>query len=990
MSTNLKYKSGGVSARVINLTTPTNIAPSGIPAGVIGVSQKGPAFVPTTVATQQDYIVSFGEATDNKANGPLASLEWLRNAQSLTFLRVLGAGAGLTRETSGVNTGKVRNAGFVVGSQLPSRPGGGLGNNPYAALGGVEGRTFLLGCFMKQTTDSTLFSDAGKGNNTIPVVRGMVMAASGVYITLSSTRATNNTPSVTGSVAASRGFASGSLNISEGRQEFVMLLNGHLGNDPTYPNILTASFDPTAPNYITKILNTNPLKVQEAGHFLYADWKVHPSLAVPTGSNIINAAYGVGAVSGSTKTEDIAFLLTSSLSRNSGSLTVPNFESFEDRYQTAETVWVTSQKFGGTEENLFKLSAIDDGEYPNKKLKFSIENIMPGTDNNPYGKFDLLVRDFNDTDKNQVVIEAFRGVDLNPESINYIGKRIGDYKTFYNFDSNVGSQKLVTSGLYPNQSKYIRVEMASKVENQQIDSSAVPFGFRGAPHLMTSGSAPMPTFTDSVYLSKTNPFNDLIQLPVPFRENISKGTGTNKSADKNLYWGVQFEEKTTLAEPNASTIFETNINAFNKYFPNYHTVYQNVVVSDNNGTADTAANGIIDADRFNNNKFSLSNLQIVENSSDNPDVNRLTEWVYVRTGQVVTTGSYRALTVSDLTDSATRNVAKFNFFMHGGFDGLNVFDNEMSNMTNECITEEMNFTSRGLNEGSTVSAFNKALDIFEDSTEVDVQLIAIPGIRHSIITDRALIVTQNRFDALYIMDLEQYDTTNTLVTSSNQIVSVRYSANNFTDRGINNSFGAAYFPDVVLRDEVSGRSRTVPPSVAVLGAFSKNDAIGFPWFAPAGFTRGALETVENASVLLSRDNMDSLQDAKINPIVAFPGSEGSVIWGQKTLYDTESALERVNVRRLLIDIRRKVRGVANRMLFEQGREETLARFSQLVNPILKKVQDQKGLDNYKVVIDTTTTTAADIENKTIKGKIFVQPTKSLEFLSVDFTVTNQG
>ena len=195
---------------------------------------------------------------------------------------------------------------------------------------------------------------------------------------------------------------------------------------------------------------------------------------------------------------------------------------------------------------------------------------------------------------------------------------------------------------------------------------------------------------------------------------------------------------------------------------------------------------------------------------------------------------------------------------------------------------------------------------------------------------------------------------------------------------------------LVLTDIFTGKTRKVPPTVAVLGAFSKNDAVGFPWNAPAGFTRGALETTERASVVLSRDNMDTLQEYDINPIVSFAGSEGNVIWGQKTLLAVESSLDRVNVRRLLIDVRRKVKSVANRMLFEPNRAETLARFSQLVNPILKKIQDQKGLEKFLVVIDTTTTTQADVENRTIRGKVFLSPTKTLEQISVDFVVTNQG
>lgn len=981
----LKFKSAGVSTRVTNLTGPTSVQPSGIPAGVIGTSLKGPAFVPLTVATPQDYIVSFGEAVDYKANGPLASLEWLRNAQSLTFLRVLGAGSGQERDSTAQSS--VAGAGFVVGQQQPQRPGGGLGSNAYANLGGKLGRTHFLGCYMKEV--GTIFSDAGKPTEGVPVVRGIIMAASGVFVTLSSSNGATNTPSTTGSDSSFSGSLTGSLILQSGRQEFVLILNGHKGTDATYPNVLTASFDPTAPNYLRNILNTDPLKIEQAGHYLYADWKVHPSIAVPSGEGMLKDEYLLDGVSGSSVYEESAFITVGQNTRNSGSSTTPNYEGFEDRYRTAESVYVISQKFGGLEENLFKISSLDDGEYSNDKFKFSIENITPGTTNNPYGKFDLIVRDFYDSDKQQIVLEAFRGLDLNPESPQYIARVIGDYKTFFNFDASIGRQKLVTTGLYPNNSRYIRVEMAEKVENGQIDSSAIPFGFRGLPHLQTSGSSTMVSISDATLLNGS-PSTNIIQMPVPFRQNIAKGTGAAKTVDKALYWGVQFEEKVSATETNSTSVQDTNINSFVKYFPNFSEGNAKMMVVGNEGTANSAQLGIVDCDLFNNNKFYLGNIQILETAAGNPDISQMSEWIYVRNGNVVTTGSYRALEADDLSDSATRNVAKFTFTIHNGFDGVNIFDHEMKYLTNECITEEMNYANRGVANGPTVVAYNKALDIFDDSTEVDIQLIAIPGIRHSIITDRALTVTQNRFDALYIMDVDQYDVTNTLITSSNQIVSVRYTANQFETRGINNSFGAAYFPNVTMRDEFTGKTKTVPPSVVVLGAFAKNDAIGFPWFAPAGFTRGALDTTENASVLLSRDNMDALQDVRINPIVSFPGSEGNIIWGQRTLYDTQSALERVNVRRLLIDIRRKVKAVANRMLFEPGREETLARFTQLVNPILKKVQDQKGLDSYLVKIDASTTTSADIENKIIRGKIFLKPSRTLEYLDVDFVVTNQG
>jgi phage tail sheath protein FI len=135
--------------------------------------------------------------------------------------------------------------------------------------------------------------------------------------------------------------------------------------------------------------------------------------------------------------------------------------------------------------------------------------------------------------------------------------------------------------------------------------------------------------------------------------------------------------------------------------------------------------------------------------------------------------------------------------------------------------------------------------------------------------------------------------------------------------------------------------------------------------------------------------LDDLYEAKINPISVFPGT-GVTVWGQKTLLAGQSALDRVNVRRLLINVRRKVKNIANVFLFEPNREETLEKFSSLVNPILQTIQEQSGVDRYKVVIDTTTTTQADVENNTVRGKIYVQPTRSVEFVALDFVVTNAG
>jgi hypothetical protein len=992
------FRSAGVTTREIDLTGPTSIEPVGIPAGIVGTSLKGPAFVPITLPTMNDFVVKFGAPTDTFSFAPLAVNEWLRNAQAVTFLRVLGIGDGAQRVSSGLNKGKVNSAGFVVGAQQPQATlSGNLGTNTYATNGGPLGRTYFLGCFMSQSSASTVFTDAGLAAQGTPIIRGVIMAASGVVLTLSSSVNTTSTaPSLTAAATAAniKGAMTGAINLSSGKQEFVMLLNGFKGSDSSYPSsVITASFDVSAPNYFGRIFNKDPLKLENAGYVLYTQYDIHPAIAVPTGSGIISSSLGAG-VTGNNSRERIAFLLTGSQSQNSGTLTAPNFEGFEDRFQTARTPWITSQKFGGKPVNLFQIFALGDGAEPNAKIKVSIENIQPSnSDTTQFGTFDLIVRDLGDNDNNKVVLEQWRGLSLDVTNPRFIGNIIGDTHVFYNFDASTGKQKLTTTGQYPVRSRYIRVAISDDIINGETPETALPLGNRGYPHLVTSGTSPMPSYTDSLGFTSSNPFNKLVQPPVPFRLNMTRGTSPTQTVDKALYWGVQFERQESASEPNSSYVPNPTIPSFAKYFPNYHTEWQNPLVSGNEGTPDTAADGILDADRFNNNAFSLENIQVVYNATSGlADVTQLDSWSYVRAGGITTnsTARTRALAVTDLSDPSVRSVAKFTVFFQGGFDGVRIFNVDTADLTNEAIVEEMNYSSRGFSAGPTVTAYNTALTLMHDTSEVDIQLLALPGIRHRFVTDTALRITEDRFDAMLIFDIEERDVNNDLVVDPSQKISVNFTANDFSGRGINSSFGAAYFPDVTLRDTFNRQVVRVPPSVAVLGAFSKNDAVAFPWFAPAGFARGSLETTNDPIVRLSKANMDALYSVNINPIVSFAGSTGPVVWGQKTVLARQSSLDRVNVRRLLITLRREVRRVANRILFEQNKDTTLARFSQLVNPIFKRVQDQQGIDNFKVVIDTTTTTQADIENKIIRGKIFLVPTKTLEFLSIDFVLTNRG
>jgi len=239
------------------------------------------------------------------------------------------------------------------------------------------------------------------------------------------------------------------------------------------------------------------------------------------------------------------------------------------------------------------------------------------------------------------------------------------------------------------------------------------------------------------------------------------------------------------------------------------------------------------------------------------------------------------------------------------------------------------------------------------------------------------------------MDIETRDAFNAVITGSSSTIDVSYTVDSFSARNLNTSFASSYFPDVTVVNPDTGNLMSVPPSVVALGALATNDKIGSYWNAPAGFTRAGLSTVVDSSVALSQDDLDILYDASINPIVSFPGT-GFVVWGQKTLLQAASSLDRINVRRLLIFLRRQVRQVANSLLFEPNTQATLDKFNALVNPILQRIQAGGGVDRYKVQIDTTTTTQADIENNTIRGKIYVQPTRTAEFISIDFVVTGRS
>jgi phage tail sheath protein FI len=957
----------------------------------------------------QGVDIDFGSIAAKGAGTGLTVAD--SSTDKITLTHTAGGSIGNTVEITKDTTEIV----FPNATNVQNLAGGDDGNS-------ILGRTHMLVTLMSESAGSTVFSEAGiqsSGQNIAhPILRGVLMAPSGVVLGLSSTLEPNNAvaanqaASLTFTASENAGAPIGSINTST--NQFVMLING-LKKSNQYNNVLTASMDPTAPNYFVNVFNTDPKKIQDAGHYLYTHYDISTALAVVTGTNVI-ADLGNDARTGgsSSKLEEAVMLLTGSQARNSGTATTaakvgtPNFENWEDRFSPAFSPFIVSQKFGARNTNLFRFYTLSDGAIGTGEFKITIENIRASSKaNNKYGTFDVLIRRFLDNDLNPQVVESFRGCSLDLTSDNYIAKRVGDRNSFFDFDAASGAQKVVVEGDYPNVSNFVRVKISSELKNGAVDSSALPTGFRGIHHLVTSGTSDTTSILTGFY--STSVLNTLsgisvgelarvVQPPIPMRETLGVGLSPRKNVKVDFTWGVQFENKTSNTKPNSNEKIDSSLLSFAKWFPNFHTVDENPWVGDNEGTADVAG-CVLDADKFNNNFFTLERVEVITGSNDKPNSQQWSAAKYQRDGLSENTLTDRDGTAGigsrfldpskDFSHVPTQKYLKFTLPMLGGWDGVNVFDNDKARLSDTAVRREMIDTSQGGKSGPTVAAYRKAMDLMEAKQDVDVQLLAIPGIRHPAVIDYALEATERRFDALLLVDVEEKDEIDAYVTSSLQIPNVSNTINRFVGRALDSSFAAAYYPDVVVADPATRTNVKAPATAVVLGAFSLNDSLAHPWFAPAGFTRGVLPSAIYPGVELLQQNRDDLYTADINPIIGDVTASGGVtVFGQKTLLAAQSALDRVNVRRLLIDVRRRVRDVARTFLFEPNQAATIAAFQAKVQPILADVQAQGGLDRFRVIIDATTTTQADIENNTIRGRIFLQPTRSIEFVSLDFVVSN--
>lgn len=286
----------------------------------------------------------------------------------------------------------------------------------------------------------------------------------------------------------------------------------------------------------------------------------------------------------------------------------------------------------------------------------------------------------------------------------------------------------------------------------------------------------------------------------------------------------------------------------------------------------------------------------------------------------------------------------------------------------------------GQTQGLNASDYTNAINLMSNKDDYRFNIISTPGLAHNIPShtstiDLLISIIENRGDSIYPVDLTAYG------ASISQVVTEA--------KTIDSSYAAAYYPWLQVNNANTGQLVYVPASTVISGVYSFTDKISEPWYAPAGINRGGLSTVQRAEKKLSNSDRDTLYVGKVNPIATFPGY-GVVVYGQKTLQTKPSALGKVNVRRMMGEIKVKISDIANSLVFEQNTIATRNSFLRQANPYLENVQQKQGLYAYKIIMDDTINTSDVIDRNQLVGKVYLQPTKTAEYIILDFTLTQTG
>ena len=802
----------------------------------------------------------------------------------------------------------------------------------------------------------------------------------------------------------------------------------------------TFNFDPKSSRYIRKVFNTNPHLLNSAvtPAVNQKDYFLAESFDRAVMDSIGKFSNGA-AITRSDFTGTLAVLI----SLRSGSAGVYAGDHREG-YVSPGTPWIVSQDLTDNSgsydlnngvQRLFRVMSREGTEYSQGHYKISLSDIKASTNPQyqPHGTFTLLVRDIKDTDEDPRIIEQYNNLDLNPASLNYIGKRIGDRS--FSYDSV--NQKWKELGQYPVQSRLIRVELDETLNNGAADASLLPFGFRGIPtytgcqaqsgseQLLSFGTLSGITITSGsiTNTSLCGPAAGSGSVPAAAMPDAGYGGG-GLNVGSAIAFGTSFSPDNTRQLTTASLVFPP-LPMRSKASDGRLSKYTNAFfgLSTDQGASTQIFDGTIrdlvkvKATSVDTNNtilspgFSLDDLVFsatdgaTHSGSDiflyNGNIAGATDPMSPNLGNIrrgTPQGARRAGTSmtavsASYTEVLDQGYDRFTVPMYGGFDGFDIFEKNPFNNT------------RALNDGGTKTTaaypmyytLRKAIDSVNDVDQVNIDMAAMPGVTDKDVTDYLLAMAEQRKDTLAIIDLANGYIANTEGTESfsARVGSSVNTINAVKDRNLNSSYGATYYPWVQINDNAKGARLWVPPSTVAMGVMASSAARSELWFAPAGFNRGGLNNssaglnVVNVIEKLTATQRDNLYEVNINPIASFP-AEGIVVFGQKTLQATRSALDRINVRRLMIFLKKEIRLIANNILFDPNEQVTWNRFLNQVNPFLSSIKNRFGLSDYRVILDTSTTTPDMVDRNIMYAKILLKPTRAIEFIALDFVITRSG
>jgi|TARA_R110002096_G_scaffold143211_1_gene298862 hypothetical protein len=628
-----------------------------------------------------------------------------------------------------------------------------------------------------------------------------------------------------------------------------------------------------------------------------------------------------------------------------------------NEWTTPETPWIVSELQGTDVFRLFKFVSISDGTSANREIKVSMINLSFER-----GEFDVIVRDFYDTDANPQVLEKYTRCSLDPTKVSFIGRKIG-----------------TSTGEFELKSKYTMLYLGEGLLDGVFKNS-LPAGFEG----YRFRGYDCPINPRIVYKTKYYKAGQVVYDP-PF----GSGTANNQTisgGDKlsKVYLGVSnsigaaydpdfFDYK---GKQVPSTLCTAVGGAeWNVITPGFHMDSGATVVIGGLGTyldwSGTTLNG-----------KSVFECGVGQFNHE----------------PTLSTEPYKQL-----------RSRKFTVVPHGGFDGWDIYRKTRSNsddyrmglsgfLAGQCAgtsefplaTGKGTFKKLSSTEANTdYFAYLRGIETFSNPEAVNINVFTTPGIDYvdnlGLVNEAIDMVETDRADSLYVVTTPDYNMFVSSTTDPANQITPEESVDNLEDSLIDSNYTATYYPWIQIRDTANNKQIFIPPTSEVMRNIALTDNIAFPWFASAGYTRGIVNAIK-ARKKLTLDERDTLYVGRLNPIATF-SDVGPIIWGNKTLQIRESALDRINVRRLLLQTRKLISAVSIRLLFEQNDDVVRQQFLDLVNPILDSIRRDRGLTDFRVVLSND---PEEIDRNEMNGKIYIKPTRALEYIFVEFLITPTG